>query len=160
LEVLYPERFAGIDLDWSNALEFLQFMERNWVLASVALMSGAMLILPYVLDIVGGGRRRIGTLAATRLINQSNAVLLDVRETKDFDGAKLPNALHIPMSQLKSRGQELAKLTKRPVLAYCSRGNSSRSAAGVLKQLGFAEVYELQGGLQAWKDAGLPLERE
>ena len=47
----------------------------------------------------------IGTLEATRLINRQNAVLLDVRETKEYEGGRLPNAIHIPLSQLGSRAR-------------------------------------------------------
>jgi rhodanese-related sulfurtransferase len=145
--------------DWSNALEVLQFLQHNWMVASIALISGALLLWPYV-HAGAGGARKLGTLAVTQLINKNNALLLDVREPKEFSGGKLPNAVHIPLSELKGRGQELAKFTKRPVVAYCARGASSRGAPGLLKGLGFTEIYELQGGVQAWKDAGLPLERE
>ncbi len=66
--------------------------------------------------------KEIGTLNVTQLINRQNAVLLDVRETKEFEGGKLPNAIHIPLSQLKGRIGELAKMTSRPVVVYCERG--------------------------------------
>ena len=68
--------------------------------------------------------------------------MLDVRETKEYEGGRVPNAVHMPLSQLASRGEELAKFTARPVIAYCERGNRSRSAAGALAKLGFARgVY-------------------
>ena len=125
--------------------------------ALVAVASGAMLLWPLVQKVMSGVSE-IGTLDATRLINRNNALLLDLRETKEFEGGKLPNAVHVPLSQLKERGSELARFTKRPVIAYCARGNTSRAAGATLKQLGFAEIYQLQGGLQGWKSAGLPLE--
>ena len=55
--------------------------------------------------------KEIGTLNVTHLINHQNAVLLDVRETKEFEGGKLPNAVHIPLSQLERPLGELAKMT-------------------------------------------------
>ena len=61
----------------------------------------------------------IGNLEATRLINSANALLVDVRETKEFEGGRLPKAVHIPLSQLASRGDELARHAGRPVVAYC-----------------------------------------
>jgi len=45
------------------------------------------------------------------------------------------------------------------VIAYCERGSRSRGAAGKLAKLGFSEVYTLRGGLRAWADAGLPVEK-
>jgi rhodanese-related sulfurtransferase len=101
----------------------------------------------------------VGNLEATRLINSANAVLVDVRETQEFEGGRLPKAVHIPLSQLDSRGSELARYAGRPVVAYCRSGNRSRMAARALARLGFTDVYHLQGGYRAWKDAGLPVEK-
>lgn len=103
--------------------------------------------------------REIGALAATQLINRSDALILDVRETQEYEGGRVPNALHIPLSQLANRGQELAKFTSRPLIAYCERGNRSRTAVSTLAKLGFTEVFTLHGGLRAWTEAGLPLEK-
>ena len=83
--------------------------------------------------------------------------VLDVRETKELDGARLPNALHIPLSQLASRAGELSPLTQRPVVTYCARGTRMTSAARALAKLGFKEVYALRGGIAAWRAAGLPV---
>jgi rhodanese-related sulfurtransferase len=103
--------------------------------------------------------REIGAMEATQLINRRNALMLDVREPKEYQGGQVPNAVHLPQSQFASRGHELKKMTGRPVIAYCDRGQRSRMAASALTKLGFAEVYTLRGGLRAWSDAGLPVEK-
>jgi rhodanese-related sulfurtransferase len=82
-----------------------------------------------------------------------------VRETGEFAGGRLPNALHIPLSQLKDRGAELTKHVARPVIVYCERGMRSGAATSTLAGLGFKRVQSLRGGLRAWKDAGLPLQK-
>jgi len=135
----------------------IAFVEKNWILVLAFVLSGAMLLWPLVQRRLSP-MKEVGTLNVTQLINHNNAVLLDVRETNEFTGGKLPNAVHIPMSQLASRGSELAKLTTRPVVVYCALGRRSRGAGDVLAKLGFADIYMLQGGLKAWKDAGLPLD--
>jgi len=136
----------------------LRFLEDNWPLVLVLLVSGAMLVWPLL-----RGRfsavREVGAFEATTLINRRNAVLIDVRETQEYEGGRIPNAMHMPASQLASRGQELKKLTARPVIAYCDRGTRSRSAADALSKVGFTEIYTLRGGLRAWIDAGLPTEK-
>jgi len=136
----------------------LQFLENNWPLILIMLVSGGMLLWPLI-----GGRwsptREIGAMEATRLINRRNALMLDVREPKEYEGGRVPNAMHLPGSQLASRGQELKKLTGRPVIAYCDRGQRSRAAAAALAKLGFTEVYTLRGGLRAWSEAGLPVDK-
>ena len=70
--------------------------------------------------------KEVGTLDATQLINRQNAVLLDVREAKEYAAGHLPNAVHIPLSELGGRGGELAKPRRGPVIAYCERGQRSR----------------------------------
>jgi rhodanese-related sulfurtransferase len=136
----------------------MSFIINNWMLELIIVLSGAMLVWPLV-----QGRfskvKEIGTLHAIQLINRQNAVLLDVRESKEFAGGHLPNAVHIPLSELGGRGSELAKLASRPVIAYCDRGQRSRAAGSALAKLGFADIYQLTGGFRAWKDAGLPVEK-
>ena len=136
----------------------MSFIVTNWQLVLVIVLSGGMLLWPLV-----SGRfskaKEVGTLQVTQLINRQNAVLVDVREDKEFAGGHLPNAVHIPLSALASRGTELAKMTSRPVIAYCERGQRSRAAGSILAKLGFGDVYQLAGGFRAWKDAGLPVEK-
>jgi rhodanese-related sulfurtransferase len=134
----------------------MSFFINNWMLELIIVLSGGMLLWPLV-----QGRfskmKAIGMVNATQLINRQNAVLLDVREPKEYEGGHLPNAVHIPLSELAARGSELAKLTSRPVIAYCDRGQRSRAAGAALAKLGFTDIYQLAGGLRAWKDAGLPI---
>ena len=87
-----------------------------------------------------------------------DALVLDVREPKDAEGGKLPNAVHIPLSELDERVSEIARHAGKPVVAYCARGQRSRGAGAALAKAGFKDIYNLQGGLAAWRGAGLPLE--
>lgn len=135
----------------------MAFVEKNWLLVLTFVASGLMLLWPLVARRMSPVKE-IGTAVATRLINRENAVLLDVREPAEVEAGKLPNAVHVPLSQLKDRAGELAKYASRPVIVYCARGQRSRGAAGALAKAGIANIYQLQGGLKAWKDAGLPLE--
>lgn len=136
----------------------LPFLEKNWPLVLVFVLSGAMLLWP-LLQRRLSPVREVGTFDATRLINSENAILLDIREPKEFTGARLPNAMHIPLSQLKDRGVELAKFVSRPVIVYCDRGLRGGAATSALAKLGFTRVQSLRGGLRAWKDAGLPMQK-
>ena len=128
------------------------------MLILVFVLSGAMLAWPLVQRRFSAVRD-VNTIEATQLINRQNAVLLDVREPKEFEGGRLPAAIHIPLSQLAARANELAKLAARPVVAYCGTGRTSRMAGGALAKAGFKEIYSLQGGLAAWKKDGLPVEK-
>ncbi len=136
----------------------MSFVQNNWLLILVTLLSGAMLVWPLVQRRFSP-MKEVGNLDATRLVNREDALLLDVRETQEYEGGRLPNAVHIPLSQLESRAAELAKQVQRPVIAYCMTGVRSRGAGNALARAGFKEIYHLQGGYRAWKDAGLPVEK-
>jgi len=136
----------------------MSFVQNNWMLIVVFLLSGGMLVWPFAQRRFSSVKD-ITSVEATQLMNRRNAVLLDVREPKEFEGGRLPSALHIPLSQLAGRVSELAKLVARPVVAYCDTGRRSRMAAGTLAKAGFKEIYNLQGGIAAWKKDGLPVEK-
>lgn len=133
----------------------VEFLQKNWPLVLVFVMSGAMLLWPLVKRLLSGSKE-IGTFEATRLMNSENPLILDVRETQEYEGGHLPDAIHIPLSQLASRGSDLAKYAGRTVLVYCDRGVRSGAAATALGKLGFTRVLALRGGIQAWREAGLP----
>jgi len=137
-------------------LSILEFVTRNWPIALVFVISGALLLWPLAQGRLAPARD-IGTLDATRLLNKENALVLDVREPGEVAGGRLPNATHIPLSQLKDRAGELAKHVARPVIVYCDRGVRGGAAVAALTRLGFTHVQSLRGGFRAWKDAGLPI---
>ena len=139
-------------------MQLQQFVVAQWQLVLIFVLSGAMLLWPLVQRRMGG-MTDIGTLQLTRMINDEKAVVLDVRETKEFADGRLPGAVHIPLSQLKDRMSELDKYKERPVITYCARGQKSRSAATMLGRAGFTKLFNLTGGHKAWKDAGLPLDK-
>jgi len=134
------------------------FVTRNWPIVLVFVISGALLLWPLLQRRLTPARE-ISTLDATHLLNKENPLVLDVREANEFAGGRLPNALHIPLSQLKDRGGEIAKHVARPVIVYCDRGARGGAAVAALTRLGFTRVQSLHGGWRAWKDAGLPLSK-
>jgi len=136
----------------------MSFVQTNWMLILVFALSGAMLVWPFVQR--GFSRvKGVGSAQATQLLNRQDAVLLDVREPKEYEGGRLPHAIHIPLSQLDARATELAKLAARPIVIYCNTGNRSRMAASKVGKVGFKDIYSLDGGIDAWKKDGLPVEK-
>jgi rhodanese-related sulfurtransferase len=136
----------------------MSFLEKNWAIVLIMIVSGLMLLWPYVQRLFWPVRE-VSTHEATRMMNRDNALLLDVREDKALGGARLPNAVHVPLSQLAARVNELAKWSSRPVIVYCELGKGGRAAVSLLSRNGFADVHLLQGGFRAWKDAGLPVQK-
>lgn len=133
----------------------MQFLQDNWMLATLAVVSGVMLIWSFV----GGklsGVEQADTLKATRLYND-DALVLDVREDKEYAAGHIPKAKHIPLGQLPSRLQELDKFKSKPILVTCRSGQRSARACGILKKAGFETVYNQAGGILAWERANLPV---
>jgi rhodanese-related sulfurtransferase len=121
-------------------------------------MSGFMLIMPN-LGAILRGIKEVGVLEATQMINHRDAVVVDVREDKEWATGRIPHARHIPLGQLTSRLKELEKFKKKPIVVGCRSGHRSASACATLKKSGFEEVYNLKGGIIAWEQANMPVEK-
>lgn len=136
----------------------MDFIQDNILLVALAVVSGTMLIFPMLRGRMSGVTQT-GTLEATQMINKENAIVLDVREAPEYDGGRIPGSRHIALSQLSGRIKELEKHKSKPIIAVCRSGNRSASACGMLKKQGFEKVYNLGGGMIAWEQAGLPVEK-
>lgn len=133
----------------------MQFLQDNWMLVALALISGAMLLWNFVGGKVSGVEQA-DTLKATRLYND-DALVLDVREDKEYAAGHIPKARHIPLGQLSGRLQELEKFKAKPILVTCRSGQRSARACNLLKKAGFETVYNQAGGIIAWERANLPV---
>jgi rhodanese-related sulfurtransferase len=138
-------------------VNLLKFVTDNIFLVAIAFVSGAMLIWPALRR--GAGGAAVSIQEATLLINRQDALVLDVREPAEFEKGRVIGARNVPLSQLEGRAGELEKYKAKPVIVICASGNRSRSALGSLRRLGFQQVFELAGGVAAWQQAGLPLEK-
>lgn len=135
-----------------------EFLLDNIALVALFVASGALLLWPEISRLAGGADS-VGTLEATRLMNQPGALVLDVREGEEFAAGHLPRARHIPLKELPGRIGEIAKFKDRPVIVTCRTGARSGSACRALRSAGFSRVYNLKGGVPAWQQASLPVER-
>jgi rhodanese-related sulfurtransferase len=132
----------------------MKFITENIFLIAVAFVSGAMLVWPLVRR--GTGGPSVGTLEATMLINQKDAVVIDVREPAEYAQSHILNARNVPMGELEARIKDLERFKGKPVIVSCATGNRSGSAAAILRKHGFVNVVNLAGGIAAWQQAGLP----
>jgi rhodanese-related sulfurtransferase len=93
-----------------------------------------------------------------RLMNQGAAVL-DVRTPDEFASGHLSTARHVPLDKLAETAATLKRYKDRPVVVYCQSGARSSSVIQQLTALGFAKVFNLRGGVAAWRAENLPLAR-
>ena len=87
----------------------------------------------------------------------SNAIILDVRTPDEFNEGHLKNAINIDVDGDHFQA-EINKLNKsNPVYVYCYAGGRGSTAGKALIKAGFKEVYNMDGGIKEWEEAGLPI---
>ena len=122
------------------------------MLVAIAVSSGLMLLWPVIQRGRAGGS--VSTTQAVQLINHEDAVVIDVRPLASFQNGHIAHARNIPVADI---AEQAAKLPKgKPFLVTCDRGQIAIGAAAKLRKAGLERVIVMEGGLNAWVQAGLP----
>ena len=127
------------------------------MLISVALASGGMLVWPLVSSGMNAGA--LTASGAVQLINREKAVVVDVSDASEFAAGHVGGAKNVPLSQLEEKLPSAVKNKGLPLILVCSTGSRASRAVAVAKKLGYDNAQALGGGLKAWKEASLPLEK-
>ena len=135
----------------------MKFLIDNWQLISIAIASGGMLLWPMLAGGMSAGA--VNANAAIQLINREKAVVIDVCEPAEFAAAHVGGAKNIPLGELEAKLPGTVKNKALPLILVCASGARSSRAVAIAKKLGFEKVQSLGGGLKAWKDANLPIEK-
>jgi sulfur-carrier protein adenylyltransferase/sulfurtransferase len=93
---------------------------------------------------------------ARRMLERPGTVLVDVRESDEWRQGHIPQAVGIPRGFLELRIEEKVPDHKAPVILQCASGTRSLLAARSLHEMGYENLFNLNGGFNAWKDRGLP----
>jgi len=133
-------------------VDFIVFMSEQWLLVTIlaVLVSGLIVV---------EGKRGGDSLSfhqLTTLVNQGNAVVVDVRETKEFKTGHIVNALNIPHLKLGDRLGELNKHKEKTIIVVDKMGQHAGASGRLLKENGF-NVNRLQGGMSEWQAQNLPV---
>lgn len=105
------------------------------------------------------GSREIGAKDAVRLINDENALVLDIREPGDYKAGHIINAKNIPYSRLSEETAVAGGDKDRLIIVYCKSGTNSPAACGKLQAAGYTRVHCLKNGLLGWQEENLPVEK-
>ena len=135
----------------------MKFLIDNWMLISIALASGGMLVWPMVAGGMNAGA--LSASAAVQLINREKAVVVDVSEADEYASGHVGGAKNVPFGQLEDKLAMTVKNKALPLILVCATGARANRAVAVAKKLGYEQAQALGGGLKAWKDANLPLEK-
>ena len=103
------------------------------------------------------GFKEVKPNEAVQLINREDAVVLDVRDDKEFSEGHIINAINIPLGLLDGRIAELDDYRQKPVVVCCKSGRRAAKAGSLLQRQGFSSIYKLNGGMMAWISAELPV---
>ncbi|MDP6415800.1 MAG: rhodanese-like domain-containing protein [Gammaproteobacteria bacterium] len=133
--------------------QFIEFISDHLALSAMWLVSLAAIIIYHKRT----ASSAVGPQAAVMLINRKDAVVVDVREKKEFDTGHIVDSINIPLTKLKQRITELKKHKEKPLVVVCKAGQQSGDAAKTLQEAGHAEVVRLAGGITEWKAKSLPL---
>ena len=133
----------------------MKFILDNWPLILLATTSGGLLLWQ-VLQKSGSG---VGPAEAVRLINREKGVLIDVCEPAEFAAGHAVGARNIPLGTIE--GSKVLPSNKAlPLLLLCASGARAGRAAGLLRKAGYDKATVVTGGLPAWREAGLPVEKK
>ncbi len=131
----------------------LEFAVNHYILVS---LFAAFLVALVILESRRGGKK-ISAQDAVSLINRDQAVVLDIRDRKEFGEGRITGAINIPLNSLKSRVSELKKFQDKQIIVADKMGQHSAMAIKQLNEEGFTNAVRLNGGLNDWKASNLPL---
>lgn len=132
----------------------MKFLIDNIFLVAVAFISGAMLLVPGLLR---GGKKgnSVSATEATQMVNQRQAVFVDVRAATEFTEGRIAQSRNVPEAEIEQKALTLPK--NKPLILVCTNGRSSAKAVEKFRKQGFTEVTSLSGGISGWVEAGLPI---
>lgn len=134
----------------------MKFFLDNWYLIVAAVVSGLLLLWPSLSR--RGGAGAVSVAEAVQLINREKAVLVDVSEPAEYAAAHAANSRNVPFGSLEG-SKDLPSNKALPLVVVCPTGARAARAVAILRKLGFEKARPLAGGLVAWREANLPIEK-
>ncbi len=117
----------------------------------------AVLLTLFIRNETQRGGRGVSPQELVNLVNKEGAVVLDVRDSKEFAAGHIVDAVNVPHTSLESRLAELEKYKEKPVTIVCKMGQHAGTAGAMLRKAGFGSVSRLSGGMTEWRNQNLPV---
>ncbi|PHQ27395.1 sulfurtransferase [Marinobacter guineae] len=130
-----------------------EFVVNHYILVSLFV---AFLVAILFLESRRGGAK-ISAQGAVNLINKDEAIVVDIRDRKEFGEGRITGSINIPLNSLKSRVAELNKFKDKQIIVADKMGQHSAMAVKQLNAEGFSNVVRLNGGVSDWRASNLPL---
>jgi rhodanese-related sulfurtransferase len=132
---------------------FFEFVINNYLLVAAFVL----LLVLFIRNETKRGGNSVTAQQLVDMVNRQNAVVLDIRDKKEFQSGHIVDALNIPYSALDSRIDELKKYRERPIVVTCKMGTNAGAAGALLRKQGFENVSRLTGGIAEWRNQNLPV---
>lgn len=126
----------------------------NWIWLLAALAAGGLLAWP----LLAGGAGGLSPQEVVQLINRERAIVIDVCEPGEFAAGHVTGSRNVPLGQLES-SKDIPSDKARTLVLVCASGARASRAASALGKRGHQQVHVLSGGLKAWREAQLPVEK-
>lgn len=127
----------------------------NLGLLLIMLVSGALLVR----QVAQPGGKAVSPQTAIAIKDREGGVFVDIREEHEIAIGHIQGSMNIPLNTLEASLGKLEKYRKKPVVVVCAAGRRSAAGFRILNKAGFEDVCQLEGGIQGWEKAGLPLKR-
>ncbi len=144
--ILYSRQIGLIE-------QIFEFMGNHFILMSVFLF----LLVAFFVNEGKQGGAAISPTNLVNLVNREDAVVLDLRDGKDFGAGHIAGALNIPFSSIESRIGELESYKEKPIVLVCKMGQHSSGIGRKLKDKGYENIRRLSGGMAEWTASNLPV---
>ena len=134
-------------------IRLVEFFGNHLLLWGAFLAVGLVFIL---LEMKRGGHT-VSSGEVTRLLNREQAVIVDIRDKKEYEKGHIVDSIHIPYASVSARLGELMRLKEKPVIIVDAMGQHSGVVGKQLKKTGFSKIFRLKSGITGWQSDGLPL---
>ena len=133
--------------------QIFDFVTNHYVLVSFFVF----LLVAFVINEGKQGGAAITPTNLVNLVNREGAMLLDIRDSKDYSSGHIAGAVSMPVSSIDARIGELESHKDKPVVLVCKMGQHASATGRKLKALGFENVRRLSGGMTEWTASSLPV---
>ncbi|MBL6903227.1 MAG: rhodanese-like domain-containing protein [SAR86 cluster bacterium] len=106
------------------------------------------------------GGNKITSADLTRLVNKNSATVIDLRSADEFNIGHIANSINMPHDAFEKYSHRISSDRQKPIILVCSMGSQSKNIGETLKNMEYANINILQGGILTWQQEGLPLVTE
>ncbi len=150
---MYTARLDFLPGFWALVEQIFEFIGNHFILVSIFVF----LLVAFFINEGKQGGAAISPSNLVKLVNREGAVILDVRDSKDYNGGHIAGAVNFPFATFDSRVGELETYKDKPLVLVCKMGQHAGAIGRKLKAEGFEDVRRLSGGMAEWTASSLPV---